>query len=175
MDLKELPLLAAPPKSSSSRRWVTWMRGLTVAWTALSIVTFLLLATLGQLDEGSRELLHVHENWRILTTVAVLELGYLIPLTWRPWRGPVTRWLPRIVMVLRWQVATGVTLALTVTALVGRGSTTYRVYGVAGLYLMGTVPFLMVFQLLNLRLERERAKQDVLQAQAAIQALVVRV
>lgn len=31
----------------------------------------------------------------------------------------MTCWLPRVVMVLRWQVATGVTLAFTVTALGG--------------------------------------------------------
>lgn len=159
--------------SLRSPRWASFLRGWAVVWAGISWFTFVALATLGQGDPGSLGILHVRENWSVLALISVLQGVYWGVLAWPPW-GPVADWLPRILLVLRWQVVTGSTLALTLTALVGRDSNKYNVYALVGIYLLLNALPLMIFQLLSVAVERDRADQDTTRWQSDLNALEIR-
>ncbi|GEK81517.1 hypothetical protein [Agrococcus baldri] len=128
-----------------------WIRGFAVGWAVLALCTYLSGATVGVTD------IPLHETRPIWVSASALGLFFLVLLAW-PFRPDVRSRLPRILSVLRWQVATGVLIAFSLGATV-RVELKMSVW-LIGTYLAVHAIFFMLLALVDLALRRLYHEND---------------
>ncbi|RZU66984.1 hypothetical protein EV379_3359 [Microterricola gilva] len=144
--------------------WALVFRGVAVGWSTLTVLTFGSLAMWGQTG--------FHEAHPFLVGGTVLSVFYTAALIW-PVKPDVRHRLPRIVMVLRWQVATGITIAFALGfAARAELQMSFWLYGT---YLVLSAIFLISISLVSQGLQKRYAESDDEARRAVLDDLVGRI
>lgn len=140
------------------------LRGIAVSWSILTVVTFGLLAIWPQPD--------FRESGPFFVGGAVLSIFYTVALIW-PVKPDVRNRLPRIVMVLRWQVSTGITIAFALGFTVrAELQMSFWLYGI---YLFLSATILLLISLVSQGLQKRYAESDDEARKAELEELAGRV
>lgn len=123
------------------------LRGIAVAWGALTVLTFAGLCASGDYDS----------SMPFLFGGTMLALFFLVVLCW-PIRRDIRNGLSRIILVLRWQVTTGVVIAFTLGFVVREEL--QMSFWLVGSYLVIPALFLMLLRLNELGLRTRYAAMD---------------
>lgn len=155
------------PTESGIRRlhsWALFLRGIAVFWSAFTVVTFGLFAVWPQPD--------FQESGPFFAGGAVLSLFYTVALIW-PVKPDVRNRLPRIVMVLRWQVSTGITIAFALGFTVrAELQMSFWLYGT---YLFLSATILLLISLVSQGLQKRYAESDDEARKAELEELAGRI
>lgn len=110
-------------RGESAARWV---RGLAIAWTGFTALTFGVITFFGSPGVGVEVARPVYGGGAIIATV------FLVLLLWPA--ACVRLWLDRVLAVLQWQVASGAVIAFTIGAMARQELV--LAFGLVGVYLL---------------------------------------
>lgn len=140
------------------------IRGFAVGWSTFTLLSFGSVAVWPQTD--------FQEARPFLVGGTVLSIFYTAALIW-PVKPDVRNRLPRIVMVLRWQVATGITIAFALGFTVrAELQMSFWLYGT---YLVFSAIFLLSISLVSQGLQRRYAESDDQKRKAELDDLAGRI
>lgn len=129
-------------------------RGCAVAWCSIACICFAYLV------DARPSGYDVEPGWPIYAAGAAVTAIFVTLLSWGPWRD-VRAWMPRVLLLLRWLVASGAVLALTV-AVTARAEL-FLPFGLFGLMLLLHGISLLALSLVSLGLDR---RHEVLRQRA---------
>lgn len=87
--------------------WALIFRGMAVVWIGVTTATCFHFAV------ARPSSFSLEEGWPIYAVGAPVSLFFCVALMWGPWVD-IRRWMPRVLLLLRWLVASGALLAFSI-------------------------------------------------------------